>query len=136
MHKLPKLQAISLKQNGYDDEEAYKWINYILRKIRFVDFKAMSFDEEKMMGNIPQQVKGIRDQIDGEDQSDKTSVEEMSQDLKEMFDHFNQFVIDLNKKEDIKAHRGDEEQLFQNFDAMMQKQGEKWHAKVSGEIKG
>lgn len=35
--KLPKVQAISLKQNGYDEEEAYKWISYILRKIRFVD---------------------------------------------------------------------------------------------------
>lgn len=95
----------------------------------------MSVDEDKIAGNVPQQVKGIRDQIDGEDVSDKQNVEEMSQDLKEMQDHFNQFLQDIKKKEDINAHRGDEEALFQNFDAMMQKQGDKWTGKVNSEIK-
>lgn len=97
----------------------------------------MNFDEEKIAGNVPQQVKGIRDQIEGEDNSDSQNAEEMSPDLKDMYEHFNNFISDLNKKDEVKTHRNDvyEEQLFQNFDSMMQKQQEKWVQKVSGEIK-
>jgi len=103
LHKFSKLQAISLKQNGYDDEESYKWINYILKKIRFVDFKAMSIDEDKTVGNVPQQVKAIRDQIEGEDSSEKQNSDEISPDLKDMYEHFSHFLNDLNKKEEIRT---------------------------------
>lgn len=90
-----------------------------------------------MKANVPQQVKSIREQIIGDVGSENKQNEEMSQDLKEMQDHFNQFLADLNKKEEIKSNRNDsyEEQLFVNFDAMMQKQGDKWTQKVLGEIK-
>lgn len=62
--------------------------------------------------------------------------EEMPQDLKDMNDIFNLFLIALFNHEEVKNWKESEDpQIFNTFKTQMEKFNEKWTNKVSTEIR-
>lgn len=60
----------------------------------------------------------------------------MPSDLKEMHDHFHNFLTALLQKDEVKSYKDIEDsQLFNQFESQMSKQNDKWTGKVNVDIK-